>query len=280
MSIAEGADSVAAESVDGADQSPKAIRRRVERLGLKIKKSGNHYQIVDEKAAVSLPAVDLSGIAWLIERFETPGKPPLYIAEGGYRLGTYDYSTRTFTKSEAGDETASLPVRPLRVLAPLIKEDLANGNEAAKQAGMPYYRAAGEKLIKVAATAWRVRELDQAESRNLTAHRPRLHGACHSQNGSALPKWESLREFKRETSKPVSDDATAAKAQRRAEFAEDATRRADRHKAMNALAQRLINVGYRELAKELHPDIGGADDQMILLNEARNWLRQFLGAKS
>jgi Protein of unknown function (DUF3102) len=42
--------------------------------------------------------------------------------------------------------------RPLKVLVPLIKEDLKHGNEAAReaaqQAGMPYYRAAGEKMIE------------------------------------------------------------------------------------------------------------------------------------
>lgn len=38
--------------------------------------------------------------------------------------------------------------RPLHVLIPLIKEDLKQGDEAAKQAGMPFYRAAGEKMLE------------------------------------------------------------------------------------------------------------------------------------
>src|SRR5215468_3192278 len=41
-------------------------------------------------------------------------------------------------------------IRPLHILVPLIKKDLQDGDEAAeaaaKQAGMPFYQAAGEKL--------------------------------------------------------------------------------------------------------------------------------------
>src|SRR5262245_9982734 len=39
-------------------------------------------------------------------------------------------------------------MRPLKVLVPLIKQDLKSGDEAAQSAGMPYYKAAGEKMIE------------------------------------------------------------------------------------------------------------------------------------
>ena len=39
-------------------------------------------------------------------------------------------------------------LRPLKVLVSLIKEDIANGDAAAQRAGVPYYRAAGEKLLE------------------------------------------------------------------------------------------------------------------------------------
>ena len=42
--------------------------------------------------------------------------------------------------------------RPLIVLVPLIKQDLQQGNEAAKTASEPYYRAAGEKMIEAKAS--------------------------------------------------------------------------------------------------------------------------------
>ena len=41
--------------------------------------------------------------------------------------------------------------RPLSVLIPLIKKDLEEGQEASEQAGLPYYQAAGEKMIEAKA---------------------------------------------------------------------------------------------------------------------------------
>src|SRR5262245_26743828 len=38
--------------------------------------------------------------------------------------------------------------RPLHVLLPLIRDDLQQGREAAERAAMPYYQAAGEKLLE------------------------------------------------------------------------------------------------------------------------------------
>jgi hypothetical protein len=42
--------------------------------------------------------------------------------------------------------------RPLNVLAPLIKQDIEQGKQAMEKAGMPYFIAAGEKLIEAKAT--------------------------------------------------------------------------------------------------------------------------------
>ena len=49
--------------------------------------------------------------------------------------------------SNALAEQETQPVaRPLSVLVQLIKEDLRLAKEASEAAGMPYYRAAGEKM--------------------------------------------------------------------------------------------------------------------------------------
>lgn len=50
----------------------------------------------------------------------------------------------TAMTQQTGREVA----RPLKVLVPLIKEDLESGREASERAGLPYYRAAGEKMIE------------------------------------------------------------------------------------------------------------------------------------
>jgi len=43
-------------------------------------------------------------------------------------------------------------VRPPEVLAPLIQQDLADANQAAAQAALPYHQAAGEKLLEAKAS--------------------------------------------------------------------------------------------------------------------------------
>lgn len=63
--------------------------------------------------------------------------------------------------------------RPLPVLVRLIKADLYEGDEAAKEASMPYYIAAGEKLLEVKKggevkgnfTSWATKAFQRSESR-------------------------------------------------------------------------------------------------------------------
>jgi hypothetical protein len=40
------------------------------------------------------------------------------------------------------------------------------------------------------------------------------------------------------------------------------------------LASRIIDSGYRAMAKSLHPDAGGSNDAMLELNQARDALRR------
>jgi hypothetical protein len=46
------------------------------------------------------------------------------------------------------------------------------------------------------------------------------------------------------------------------------------------LAQEVIDVGYKQLAKELHPDKGGAPEGMVRLNRVRDRLRQGVATSS
>ena len=55
---------------------------------------------------------------------------------------------------------------------------------------------------------------------------------------------------------------------------EDALAQAQQREAKRKLGHRLINTGYKALAKELHPDIGGGAEDMKLLNEACRHLKQ------
>ncbi len=42
------------------------------------------------------------------------------------------------------------------------------------------------------------------------------------------------------------------------------------------LAERIVTIGFRHLAKELHPDVGGSHGEMILLTAARDFLHSEL----
>src|SRR5262245_8017705 len=50
----------------------------------------------------------------------------------------------------ATDESREI-ARPLRVLIPLIRDEVDRGNEAARQAGREHYRRAGEMLLEARA---------------------------------------------------------------------------------------------------------------------------------
>ena len=182
--------------------------------------------------------------------------------------------------------------RPLKVLVPLIQEDLSR----AEQAGLPYFRAAGEKMLEAKLSlsdkeiargdfnAW-VREnfsLGRHQARNymllaermtekevlsrrtttlsdiLTPHRP------HHQ-----PTWHD----------PVKEviarvDVEALNLQRKQ------MKRAEERETQRKLALQLIDIGYKVLAKTLHPDKGGSRDAMARLNAVRDQLRRLAGSKA
>ncbi len=56
-------------------------------------------------------------------------------------------------------------------------------------------------------------------------------------------------------------------------YAEIAARR-DPSKPDLMLAKAIINLGYRKLATEKHPDVGGTEDEMKSLNSTADWLRR------
>jgi len=187
--------------------------------------------------------------------------------------------------------TAPVNVRPLLVLSRLIKEDLRNGDEAAEKASMPYYQAAGEKMLEAKGqindgtfTEWLKRNFD------IGVHQCRKYMSYArttlSIENESTPSVTSLREFERSqgstrpTSGYVHRDWTAPVDNiiskididtlniRRAEM-----KRAEEREAQRELALRLIDIGFKVLAKELHPDKGGSRDAMARLNQVRDRLK-------
>lgn len=181
--------------------------------------------------------------------------------------------------------------RPLNVLAPLIKQDFEQGDAAAEKAGMPYYKAAGEKLIEAREGSF------AGDSKGFYAWAEKTFKKKPTQIKTYMAVGEttsrksfgSLRDFERNAgrNRPTSGfvrrewtgpvDAVAEKArdeQRRLLNQQLITER-ERRAARAKLGLRLIDIGYKVLAKELHPDkLGGSKEAMVDLN----WVRERLKA--
>jgi hypothetical protein len=185
--------------------------------------------------------------------------------------------------------------RSLAVLIPLIKNDLKNAKEAAQAASVPYYRAAGEKMIEAKAqlkhgefSSWIKRHF------KITAKHASLYiqyaiATRTNQKLAPAPTFESLDDFRRRHlgheripgsqrdtwRSDVSDLAAKARTsqQRIENLNEDRITRQQEREAERALALKLIDIGYKVLAKELHPDKGGSRGAMQRLVVVRDRLK-------
>lgn len=177
--------------------------------------------------------------------------------------------------------------RPPTVLVPLIKEDL----EHAREAGMPYYRAAGEKMLE-AKPQMRHGEFGPWLSRNFAlsyTQARRYMLLVKADEKMRARKFSSINEALKESGhttyhtpnkpRPRAWDEgvkeSIERAKREAERVREAElTRQQEHLADKQLALRLIEIGYKVLAKELHPDRGGSRDAMSRLNRVRDRLKQ------
>lgn len=158
--------------------------------------------------------------------------------------------------------------RPLKVLIPLIHDDLAEGNRA----GAEFYRRAGEKLIEareqVAEYQWgRWLSKNFALSKSTAyayiklAQDPTAQSIQEAMGGPgpAAQRWQRMRKAMR---KLAIDD-----------FKQDQQNHHEELQVYRDLAKQLINFGYRALATRLHPDRGGSKDAMMRLNQVRDQLQ-------
>jgi hypothetical protein len=176
--------------------------------------------------------------------------------------------------------------RPLRVLVPLIQEEL----DAGESAGLEHYRRAGELLIEAKSqvqrgewrawlkqnfilsheTARRYMTLAQEneKARSSVSFRPRtlseVMGDFRKYPERAGTLGESGKDVRRIVAR-VDVDRLARERQSREREA----------KLAKELAHTLIDIGYRVLAAKLHhPDREGSTEAMARLNHVRTLLRR------
>lgn len=185
--------------------------------------------------------------------------------------------------------------RPLNVLSPLIKDDLKKGNAAAESAGMPYYTSAGEKMIEAQeGNEWSMTRLCRWTQKEFKIGRSQTDiyiklakTAGYRFNGAPVKgkSFRSQRDFERrhlgrhrpvrifrDWTAPVDDQVEKAKREAARLQDEHLTKEKER-KAEYQLALRLIDIGFKVLAKELHPDKGGSKDAMSRLSRVRDRLK-------
>ena len=178
---------------------------------------------------------------------------------------------------------AKTPIaRPLKVLVPLIKQELDAGNEV----GLPHYRRAGEMLLEAKEQMpyghwgrWLSKNftLSQQTARHYMRVAQHLEEDDQAPNATSIPRFRSVRGLlgRHEASahiswRPVLKAARDLDAEL---FAQERQTREDEVRLHRELAIELIDLGYRALATRLHPDRGGSKDAMVRLNRIRDELK-------
>jgi hypothetical protein len=171
----------------------------------------------------------------------------------------------------ASNERTSV-ARPLRVLVPLIKEELQAGD----QAGLTHYRRAGEMLIEAkeqvdhgewggwlkrnfhlsGATAYRYMKLVEIPAKiitreNFVSQREALKHVGADPGGKGTRWYEPVKSVVAR----VNLEALAKDRQDR-----------EREQQMLQLGHQLIDIGYKVLSSKLHPDKGGSTEAMARLS--------------
>lgn len=181
--------------------------------------------------------------------------------------------------------------RPLKVLIPLIQDELIAGNVA----GMEHYIRAGEMLIEV-------RESDQVAygswgrwlKSNFTLSQATAHDYMRiarraaTEGSSFIARYKTIDEAvgrgprtiksvtKKNRLKSLFDSVDRVNAARLGEERKSLQAEIKLHKD---IALQLIDLGYRAMATRLHPDRGGSKDAMVRLTTVRDELREIAATR-
>lgn len=178
--------------------------------------------------------------------------------------------------------------RPLKVLVPLIEDDLRQGREAAERAGLPYYRNAGEKMLEAKPQVGHGSFQDWIKRNfGISKQQANLYMRLAGTEKSSALDFSSLSEFVRETGNPNYNKPHTVRPQAWHEpvkqaintfnpeaYAKDLQNKRQERDLERKLALKLIDIGFKVLAAELHPDKrSGSSEAMTRLNNVRNRLK-------
>jgi hypothetical protein len=183
--------------------------------------------------------------------------------------------------------------RSLKVLAPLIKQDIAEADSA----GRPHYEAAAAKLIEArdghfednlaGFYRWAVDEFQKSQgtirswivfgAKNNGRFKTKEHHARAPKHKGGLGNKPRIKPLRREWGLPVDELAQRALDDAMRLAREASLSRKQEADADRKLANRLIDIGFKVLVVELHPDKGGSHEAMMRLNRIRAQLKNCVG---
>jgi hypothetical protein len=187
-------------------------------------------------------------------------------------------------------------MRPLRVLEGLLKNIFDAAHQAANDAAEPFYRKAAPLLVEAKEghfqgdTAgfydWAQKKFGKTRKTIMTwtafgidngsksfKHISEFSRTPKAKGGLGLES-EAIPIVRREWAAPAAEIAERARREAFRLAQEDSLSRAQEREAERKLASRLVDIGYKVLAKELHPDkMHGDKEAMQRLVRVRDKLK-------
>jgi len=174
--------------------------------------------------------------------------------------------------------------RPLKVLIPLIKDELQEGDAA----GHEHYRRAGEMLLEARGQVthggwgkWLTKNFTLShQTANLYMRWARTHtqieGAAREMPYASMRELSGHTERQREqrNAKQEKEFRKTLRDIAREDFVQDRQAQEEEIRLHRELAAELVDLGYRALATRLHPDRGGTKVAMMRLNRVRDALKE------
>jgi hypothetical protein len=176
------------------------------------------------------------------------------------------------------EKTEKRVARPLKVLVPIIKHDLYERQSVRDEASYGIEIKIGEELLEAKAQLTRYGEWMVWLKQNFhmsydTAHRW-MKAAEKSGRGA---KFETLSHAENDTRRGHASTWEKDVRRVRSEmenYVKHRRTRDEEEEATHKLALKIIDIGYKVLSKQLHPDkIGGSHEAMRRLNAAKALLK-------
>jgi hypothetical protein len=174
--------------------------------------------------------------------------------------------------------------RPLKVLVPLIRQDIEEMEKVTDKVVSPYYLAVGEKLLEakeqVSHGCWGIWLKENFKLSHTVAnlYMDYSHHVKIKPVGFNLT-YAEYKKNRKSDAKPQANPAQTQQAQAADPTAQaQAARRAEEERSASkkekqlTLGRKVIDLGYKSMAVRLHPDKGGTSEDMHELQEVKKLL--------